>query len=350
MDVKQDALARRVVLTVGIGGHDATSHLEPYLTSFEYVDHAEGKSDEISIELHDRDGKWIGGWLPKKGSAINASIRCLNWRGPGKNMFLNCGKATCDEVSVSGPPGKISIKAVSASLAGPLRETERTRGWEAFTLQGVAEDIAIRNKLSLYYDADDHHFERQDQRGESDLGFLQRLAEECGVSLKVRNDRLILYSAKDADARPAPLTFSRKGEGYNAVEDYDFKRKSEGCGYVACVVNYKDPATGENRSYTYNPTGAEMTDENTDKALDLDRRVESEAAALAYAQNALRAANKAECEGSFTVIGNPGLVAGMTVVMSGFGVFDGKYFVEKTTHSVGDKYTTKAEIRTVLGY
>jgi hypothetical protein len=39
----------------------------------------------------------------------------------------------------------------------------------------------------------------------------------------------------------------------------------------------------------------------------------------------------------------------MTVAMSGFGVFDGKYFVKKTTHAVGGKYTTKAEIRSVLG-
>ena len=40
----------------------------------------------------------------------------------------------------------------------------------------------------------------------------------------------------------------------------------------------------------------------------------------------------------------------MTVDMSGFGKFSGKYFVTRTTHSVGSKYTTKAEIRMVLGY
>jgi phage protein D len=350
VDVKLDDLARRVSLEVNIGGHDATSFFEPYLTSFEYTDHAEGKSDEISIELHDRDGKWIGGWLPSKGTGITAAVRCLNWWGPGQNLSLNCGKGTCDEVSVSGPPGKVSIKAVSASLSGPLRETTRTRGWENFTLQGVAGDIASSNGLSLYYDADPHRFERQDQRGESDLGFIRRLAESKGVSVKVRDDRLILFSAKDADARPAPLSFARTGEGYGVVSEYEFKRKSEGTSYAACVVDYKDPATGEMLSYTYNPTGVVMTEKNTGKVLDLDKRVESEADARALAQNKLRGANKSECEGSFTVMGHPGLVAGMTVSMTGFGVFDGKYFVKKTTHSVGDKYTTKAEIRMVLGY
>jgi phage protein D len=350
VDVKQDDLARRVILKVAIGGHDATSHLKPYLTSFSFADHAEGKSDEISIDLHDRDGKWIGGWLPSKGAGITASIRCLNWWGPGRNLSLNCGKATCDEVTVSGPPGKVVIKAVSASLSGPLRETQRSQGWEAFTLQGVAQDIAARNNLSLFYDADPHHFDRQDQRSESDLAFLQRLADDRGVSLKVHDDRLILFSAKSADARPTKLTFSRAGKGYGVVENYEFKRKSEGTAYVACVVSYRDPASGELRSYTYNPTSAALTDANTGKVLDLDRRVESEADAMVAAQNKLRGANKSECEGSFTVMGHPGLVAGITVAMTGFGKFDGKYFVKKATHRVGNKYTTKAEIRSVLGY
>jgi len=49
-------------------------------------------------------------------------------------------------------------------------------------------------------------------------------------------------------------------------------------------------------------------------------------------------------------MGHPGLVAGMTVGMSGFGRFDGKYFVTKATHSFGDKYVTKAEIRRTMGY
>lgn len=344
-------LARRVLLEVSIGGHDATAYLEPYLTSFEFTDQAAGKSDEISLELHDRDGKWINeGWLPTKGTAIAASLLCLNWWGPGQLLALNCGRFTADEVSCSGPPDKVSIKGVSASLSGPLRETAHTRAWEGFSLRGVAGDVAGRNGLALYYDAEEHPFERQDQRNESDLAFLQRLAEERGVNLKVRDDRLILFSAQEADARAAPLTFARSGEGYGTVSEWEFQSKSEGAAYTACTVEYHDPATGELLTYTYNPSGAELSGENTAKVFPLDRRVESEADAMALARNKLRSVNKSEVTGSFTVLGNPGLVAGMTVDMAGFGQFSGKYFVEKTTHSLGGKYTTKAEIRLVLEY
>jgi phage protein D len=350
VDVKQDDLARRVFLEVGIGGHDATAFMEPYLTSFEYTDHAAGKSDEISIELHDRDGKWIEEWLPSKGTAISASLRCLNWHGPGRHMGLTCGKFTADEVSCSGSPTKVSIKGVSASLSGQLRETAHTRAWEGFSLQGVARDIAGRNGLALYYDADAHPFERQDQRNESDLAFVQRLAEDRGVNLKVRDDKLILFSAKEADGRASMLSFVRTGDDYGAVSEWEFKSKSEGTAYTACTVEYHDPATKELRTYTYNPSGKALTENNTRKVYPLDNRVESEAGAMSLARNSLRKQNQGETTGSFTVFGNPGLVAGMTVDMSGFGKFSGKYFVDKTTHSVGGKYTTKAEIRGVLEY
>jgi phage protein D len=350
VDVNQNDLARRATLAVSIGGHDATSHLEPYLVSFEFADQAEGKSDEIQIELHDRDGKWRDGWLPGKGTKITAAIHCLNWWGPGKNLSLNCGSFTCDEVSYSGHPAKVSIKAVSASLAGPLRETNNYRAWESFSLRGVAEDIAGRHGLSLYYDASDHPFARQDQRNESDLAFLQYLAEERGVSVKVRDDKLILFAADQADARPAGLTFARAGEGYGVVEDYEFTLKSEGTGFTACEVQYSDPATGETYNYTYNPSGKPLDEETTIKPLLLDKRVESQAEAMTLAQNSLRRANQGECTGGFTVMGHPGLFAGMTVTMSGFGTFDGKYFITKTSHHLGGKYTTKAEIRRTLGY
>jgi phage protein D len=345
-----NALVRRVVLEVSIGGHDATSFVEPYALSFEFSDEAEGKSDSISLSLHDRDEKWINGWMPRKGTAVKAALRCLNWQGPGRHMFLDCGEFTCDKVSLSGPPLNISITGVSASLTGPLRETALNRAWEDFSLRGVAGDIAGRHGLDLYYDAAEFKFERQDQRNESDLSFLRRLAEDKGVNVKVRNKRLILFAADEADSRPAIRVFSARGTGYDIVADFDFEDKSEGAAYAACKVKYHDPATRELRTYVYTPEGRKSGSEGTGKVLEIDGRVESEADAMLLARNKLRAANQSEITGSFSVMGNPGLVSGITVDMAGFGIFSGKYFVTKTTHSVSGKYTTKAEIRHVLGY
>lgn len=343
-------LARRVVLKVFIDGHDATSYLEPSLLSFEYTDQAAGKSDEVSLEMNDRDDKWINGWLPMKGSIIRAAFYCLNWCGPGQDLHLDCGTFKCDApADYSGPPNKVSVKAVSAALTTELRETKRTKGWENYSLQGLAQEIAGKHGLELYYDAPPHQFQRQDQRRETDLAFLQRLATDRGVNLKVHDGKMILYSAQAADARGSALTINRRGGEQFTAQEYSFKVSSEDTGYDGAETEYHEPATRELRKADFKPGQGQFGGES--KILTLDERVESEADAETLAKSRLRQANKDELTGSFTIMGHPGLVSGMTVMMEDFGVFSGVYFVEKVTHRLGGgKYTSAAEIRQTLPY
>jgi phage protein D len=340
--------ARRVQLEVSIDGHDAASFLSPSLVSFEYTDQAAGKSDEIQIELHDRDDQWINGWLPLKGSVIKASITCRDWHGRGQDLFLDCGSFKCDEpAEYQGPPNKVSVKAVSATLTNELRETVRTKGWENYSLEGVAGELAQKHGLALYYDAPPHQFQRQDQRRESDLAFLQRLATARGINVKIHDGRMVMFAAQKGDAQGAALTINRKGGDFFTALEYSFKISSEGTGYDSATVEYHNPATRELRQTEYR-AGGERGGEG--KTLTLDSRVESEAEAQILAQSRLRAANQGELTGAFTIMGYPGLVSGLTLTLEDFGVFSGKYFVEKVSHKVGDKYTTMADIRQTLDY
>lgn len=341
-------LARRVELEVSIDGHDAASFLSPSLLSFEYTDQAAGKSDEVQLELHDRDDNWINGWLPMKGSIIRASIRCRDWHGAGHNPALDCGSFKCDEpAEYQGPPNKVSVKAVSAALTNELRDTVRTRGWEKYSLEGVAGELAQKHGLALYYDAPAHQFQRQDQRRESDLAFLQRLAKARGVNVKIHDGRLVMFAAQKGDAQGPALTINRRNGDYFTALEYSFKTSSEGTGYDGAQVEYHDPATRELRQIEYK-AGGQSGGEG--KALTLDSRVESEADAQVLAQSRLREANQRELTGSFSIMGYPGLVSGMTITMEDFGIFSGKYFVEKCSHKVGDKYITTADIRQTLDY
>lgn len=49
-------------------------------------------------------------------------------------------------------------------------------------------------------------------------------------------------------------------------------------------------------------------------------------------------------------MGHPGLVAGVTLSLTGFGRFSGSYFVNKAEHKIGSGYSTSAEVRRVLAY
>jgi phage protein D len=340
--------ARRVILDVTIDGHDATSYLSPSLLSFEYTDQAAGKSDEIQLELHDRDDKWINGWLPKKGSIITAQLRCLDWHAPGRSLVLDCGSFKCDApAEYKGPPNVVTVKAVSAALTNELRETAHTKGWENYSLEGLAGELAKKHGLALYYDGPPHRFQRQDQRRETDLAFLQRLAGARGINVKVHDGRLVMFEAKKGDAQGPALTINRRGGNLFTALEYEFKISSEDSGYDEAEVEYYEPATGETQRAGFSLGDGEGGE---GKTLTLDSRVESAAEAMVLAQSSLREANQNELTGSFTIMGYPGLVSGLTVTLEDFGVFSGKYFVSKATHKAGEKYTTSAEIRQVLDY
>lgn len=365
--------ARRVKLSLLIGGHDAASYVEPTLLEFEYTDNASGKSDEVQLTLHDRDGKWNGPWRPGKGTAVSAVLTVRDWFGPGEHASLNCGAFKIDEIKFSGPPDKVTIKAVSASLTDGLRDEKRTKAWENHSLRGIAQEVAGKEGLELLYRGSDHNFGRRDQREESDIAFLQRLGTDVGMNVKVHNGKLVLFDAEAADARAPGLTIV-KGGGPLCAARYSFEEKSSGTAYSACEVVYRDPASGKTLKYSYPGPGdgkktrkidatqnaassrgsksgkGGVTGKKGQKVLRVNKRVESLAEAAKLAKASLRKGNKGETKANIEVMGHPGLVAGMTVRLSGFAAFDGAYFVEKSAHKVGSGYATSVELRKVLEY
>lgn len=278
--------ARRALPLVSIAGRDVTDALAPWLLGLEYSDHAHGKADEVRLTLHDRDGRWRDAWWPGKGTAVAASIRCLDWTGPGAHLTLRCGSFTVDEVEIAGPPDKIAIKAVSASTSTSLREEAHTQAWENTSLRAVAGDIAGRGGLSLSWDGPEHAFTRLDQREESDLAFLQRACEERGLNLKIHDGKLVAFSGRSADARTPSLTISRAGDLFSP-SSWSFTCKSQTT-FKACEVAWLDPETRELRTWTYAPEG----DAPSEQLLRLNQRVESQADAERLAQAELRKRNK----------------------------------------------------------
>ena len=76
------------------------------------------------------------------------------------------------------------------------------------------------------------------------------------------------------------------------------------------------------------------------------------AEAKALAEKQLRLHNKYARTCSFTFPGDPDLLAGVTVLLDGWGAFDGKYIIKQSKHSVSSAgYTTTVTLRRVLeGY
>ena len=213
--------ARRADISLEFAGVNVTKRLRPYLLSLVYTDEEDGSADDLQIRLQDRDSAWLQGWLndivtaAAKGSfKIRAAIDRLNWAGKGIDTRLDCGEFELDTVEVSGPPAIITIKGTGLPFAGSVRQTKKTRGWESYTLSGIAGQIAKESGLGCMFEsASDPSYQRLEQYRQSDMQFLERLCKNAGMSVKATDRMIVIFDKGKFEAR-APVRTIRRGGGY----------------------------------------------------------------------------------------------------------------------------------------
>jgi len=359
--------ARRAEVEIIFDGEDITSSIRPYLLSLTYTDSEEDRSDSLQIQLQDRDGLWLESWLNKAVGAsaaskltMSAAITPENWGGGGS---LPTGSFELDSVDAGGPPATVTIKGSSLAYGSSIRQTKKTKAWENYSLSGIANEIAGNAGLSCMYEAaSDPTYKRKEQAKKSDITFLSELCHDEGISLKCTDGQLVLFDQSTYEALPPVATIRQSGgrilpaapEAHGAYgkdlkclayETYSLSTGAAETQYGSCRVSYRDPATGR---CIEGITKADGDDGDSEQRLEITARVASAGEAKALAEKHLRLHNKFNRSASFTLPGNTALVAGVTVMLEGFGGWDGKYMVKQATHTVGGGYTTKIDLRKVL--
>ena len=265
-----------------------------------------------------------------------------NW---DQDAVLDCGQFELDALEVSGPPSIVTIKSTALPFSGTVRQTAKSRAWEGCRLSGIARDIAGQNGMACLYEPGyDPFYSRAEQFQESDISFLSRLCKDAGLSLKATNNILVLFDQAAYEQKP-PVRTIRRGGGYTS---YQLRAGTADTQYDSCRVRYTDPATGrciEGRATVedYDP------DREENRQLEVTAKVASPGEAKTLAEKRLRMHNKYSKTAVFTFPGDPSLVAGVTVLLEGWGAFDGKYIVKQAVHSLGPGgYTTKTTLRRTL--
>ena len=360
--------ARRTAVEVTFDGADITSSIRPYLLSLTYTDSEEDQSDSLQIQLQDRDHLWLESWLKKAVEAsaasklsMSATITPENWGSGGGS--LPTGRFELDSVDAGGPPATISIKGSSLAYGSSIRQTKKTKAWENYSLSGIANEIAGSAGLACMYEsARNPTYERKEQTKKSDIAFLSELCHDEGISLKCTDGQLVLFDQSAYEALPpvaairesggrilpaAPQAHGAYGKDPKclAYETYSLSTGAAETQYGSCRVSYRDPATGKCIEGTAKADG---DDGDSEQRLEITARVASAGEAKALAEKHLRLHNKFNRSASFTLPGNTALVAGVTVMLEGFGGWDGKYIVKQAVHTVGEGYTTKIDLRKVL--
>lgn len=350
-------LARRTAVEVAFGGVDITSSIRPYLLSITYTDNEEDEADDLQLKLQDREGLWMEKWLANAveaaadatGLQIQAVFLRQNWRGDGGDKLLDTGVFELDSVKASGPPSTITIKGTSLPYNSQIRQTKKTKAWESYNLSGIAREIASTGGMvCMYQSAQDPFYERTEQFEQSDIAFLSRLCHDAGISLKATNNLLVLFDQAQFEQK-APVFTIAKGDG--TYTKYDLSIGTADTKYSSCRVRYEDPATGQVISgIAYAEDYKENSKNN--QQLEVHAKVASVGEAQTLAAKRLRLHNKYSRTASFTFPGDPDKVAGVTVTLTGWGSWDGKYIITQSKHALGTSgYTTQVSLRRILeGY
>ena len=154
----------------------------------------------------------------------------------------------------------------------------------------------------------------------------------------------MLYDQAEYEAKAAVRTIEKGAKG--GYIKYKLHSGSADTQYAKCRVRYMDPNTGKCIEGTAEDSGV-----SGDQCLEVKAKVGNVGEAQALAKKRLRLHNKLAKTATFTMPGDVGLVAGVTVQLKGWGGWDGKYIVTRAVHTVGGGgYTTQISIRKVLDY
>lgn len=366
---QQTGYARRAYPKVIYNKVDISEALKPYLKSMEYTDMLTGQADDLQLTLEDRDGLWLEAWFPDKGATLTASILTQYWTAPTEaEKELPLGLFEIDEIECSAIPSETKIKAVSVPNNTTLRGEGRTRSWEGYTIQKIAQDIANNAGMQLNFSSKDNPtLERVEQTEQSDLAFLDKLCQDNGLSLKVTDNQIVIFDMADMEATEPSLIFVRptmKGLDTSVSIDVNsndmnsestLKRlKPTSWRFTSSVRDvYKSCTVEHSQGKKKAKISATFTDPNKTegKILLVKKDVKSVEEAERMARKELREKNKDEVTGSITCMGDTDLSAGLTVTVKGFGKFDGKYILSQVKHSLGSGYTCSVDLRRCLnGY
>lgn len=345
--------ARSVEMTVEFNGADITKDIRPYLLSAVYTDCEDDDADDLQLTLQDRAEIWASKWLGEAlsktlsgGLKIKAAIRRLDASPGAAPMVLPCGTFELTEFEFSGPPRTITLSATAFGFSSGARDALRSKAWKNIRLSAIAGEIAGRAGLALRFDAPgDPFYKSRQQKKKSDASFLSGLCKDAGLSLKATGKELVIFDQSVYEAKPPVMTI-RNGPD---IIKFTCRAGAAGTGYDRCRVRWTRPDTGEVIEGVATAPGFNGAD-GEGRTLEITAAAQTAAGANALAAKKLKAHNRFANTASVTMPGNVFLAAGQTVMLDGFGVFSGKYFIYKAKHSLGGKgYQTELELCAVGG-
>lgn len=323
------------------GKKQITHDIKPHLLSLTYTDHLSDQSDELQVSFEDIERKWINAWFPTQGDELKPQLGYVG------SPLVSLGAFEIDEIEWRFDARSGSVVTLRALSTGITRanRTLKPKAYENTTLAEIVRKVAQNLKLNVTGTIANVPIKRVTQYQERDVEFLTRLAHEYHHSFKIVGKTLVFTTMESLEQRAAVAVID-----FSEVKDLrlrdrikDTVQKVEAVGFNA---NEKQAVKSEKTAQSKRPSKKQATGANAD-TLKIVTRGESQAQIEARANAALAEQNDDQQAGNITVIGNPKLVAGNTILLTGLGMFSGKYLIKSARHSYvrNQGYTTSLDIR-----
>lgn len=327
--------ARKAVPSLSFNGKNVSTKLADYLESVSCEDVASGSSDSIDITFQNIDMKWMNQWYPTKGDKISGTVTFQDWNKDGENLKLDCGTFILDEVKFSGGPLKVSLGGVAIPANESFKVRERTKTWKNVTIKNIANEIAKRYGLSLSYSGPTITIASIEQSDKTDSAFLYDLCKKYGLSMKVFNNKIVIYDQTQQEKKAASATITRD----SFIDDeWEYTDSIEGT-YTGARISYK---SGEDNEEISVYLGLKAENAAGSRVLNITEVADDYDTAYYMAAAQVNQSNEQATTISGKIWPNPKICAGICVTISGMGKANGKYFVDKSTVEVSDSRTTQS--------
>lgn len=301
------------ISVINYQGKDVTGDFAPILSSITFRDHLDGKAGELDINLTDTKGLFLGDWYPDVDDRITVQM------GFDQGEMMQCGVFWVDEVKLNGGSSGDTCSIRALSLPSSAIHAPQTRRYhQGQELQQIVTDEAAKLGYKVVGDLSGKWDGFQNETG---LQFINRLAHETGRILKIEDDTLVFYRLDDILNIGRAIEIDR-----GDVSSYDISDKAAGR-IGRCTVKWWNRQTKSLIAGSY-----DAGIKGGGSAV-IWQEVEDTAEAEKKAKDYIDDRNKKGLEFSFTTSGDVRLRAGVTVKMTGFGRFDGLYYIAEVTHS-----------------
>lgn len=230
---------------VTLDGEDLSDRLRSRLVSLSLSEKRGDEADQLDIVLTDHDG---GLAIPPEGAVLKLQ---LGWK-QGRDVIVGLvdkGSFKVDDVSHSGPPDQITIRARAADFTSAIRN-RRDKSWKDTTLGAVLRDVAGRNGLTarIAPALASIALKSVTQSRESDIAFLRRLGRENDAVATIK-DKNLIFAAKGAGqtstGKTLPTLTIRRDQGGT----HNWQRQKRD-GQAGVTANWHDKKSAKRQTLT----------------------------------------------------------------------------------------------------